>query len=399
MNFFSNNTTTTTNNNINLSSPSKTSKILILSLLIQQSNEQIPNSPTWAEIENKIEDSLLDWYQYEPPKHIRLLNHSIGLYDLCINIVRAPNGKHAASVLDASWLLLAHGMSCPEKNDKDNIETLTKGVEAGLIELSVKEINQNRCNGRLLARATICLTNTAAYDEFASEVVTSGGILACLNLIKRTNMYNISSVTSLLKAMGVLCALAMLRPQCLRAIPSLVDTLLPLLPLLNDIGNDSMVMIGFRACRCIIRISRSEDSVEIIRQHPIIFEFYPKLIRKILDSKDKSYYSAYWKISGIAYDLARMSTFLLTESECHLLIPFIALVIEMLTQHNQQGQDRDLLFYGLVFLSQISWNELCRAKLREFQQEIKLIQQLICNEQLYGVEFYVMMEGVVNIII
>jgi hypothetical protein len=370
--------------------------------LLVQSNQCVPESNEWI----LIQENLIDLIETmlippDPNKEMRLKLFECGIYSVCFPIVNAPPGKHRPDLVDYCYILLSRSMEVPSVSDKDNLETLTKGVELGLIELAIKEMQYRPLRGPTVNRAMLCLSTTASKEEFASRIVRGGAVQACLNLIRDTNVNDGSEMGSCTsRALNILASLAAVRPTSLFGIDEqgIKNTLYPLLPLLNHYQHN-MIMTGFRSARLLIRLFGKECGI-IIRENPDILTFYPHLMKLLLESggRNKRFcvFNSYWRLGGVALDLWLISIGL-NQEEKSLLVPICPLMMEMLTLYGQQ--ESNLLRYGMIFLSQVLDNQQCLMSIRNFKDSfLSMIQDVILSDGNSHVEIICVLKDVVGVV-
>jgi hypothetical protein len=366
--------------------------------LLEVANKNVPGSTAWNDAENKL-NNLLDsfWQEPNPPKATRLKYYSSAIFDLVFPIINADAGRHTRDVVDAAWLLINTSMACPDINEQDNLETVKKGVELGFIELAVRELRFRplRFDGKLMDRAFVVLTNTGSRLNFINHVLSSGAPLACLELLREGgNIENETTRSNLTKAIGTLNSLAWFNVEPIKILPGLIDAVKRYLPLLNREGIDNMILLGFMAARLVIRLYGKDDSSKVIMENPVILEFYPKAIRKVMDvgaAKNYSLYGSLWKLAGIALDLSLIS---MSDTNKQLLVPIVPLMLEMMELHHNGS--RDLLRYGIIFLSQVSFDELCLIQLQKDKPRINIIQGIILSDKEHDKETLSLLGVVMN---
>jgi hypothetical protein len=368
--------------------------------LLFTANKNEPGSVAWNNAESTLADLIRSFWEKETPKQIRLKYYSSGIFELLSPIIKADVGKHTNRTLENVWSLIECGMDIPESNDVDNIETLTKGVHLGFIELAVYELRFRplRCDGKLMERAFMALANPALFINFTNRLVASGAPLACLELIREgANVENETMRSNLIGAMRTLTSIARFDIDPLLGLPSLVDVVQSYLPLLRREGGDGMIiLLGFFAARLLLRVYGKDSHSKVILENPIIPEFYPKVMRKLMDIRSgKSYnlYRAYWKLANIAFDLSIISR---SDDNKQLLVPIVPLMLEMMALHH--NGDRDVLRYGVVFLLQISSNKSCLNELKRCSSRVKVIQGIILSDKGYEKETLSVLADVMNVV-
>jgi hypothetical protein len=365
--------------------------------LLEVANKNVPGSTVWHDVENKLEDLMWSFRVVDAPKVDRLKYYSSGIFDAVIPIINADAGKHVNEVLHGAWSMVDSAMGSSEINEQDKIETLTKGVELGFIELAVRELRFRplRYNGKLMDMAFLALQNTAPYSNFTNRLLSSRAPLACLDLIREGgDLENETERGNLSTAIIVLNSIAGRDVEPIKDLPGVVDAVKPYLPLLTQEGNNDVIMLGFRVARLLIRLYGKDESSKVILENPVILEFYPKFMRKVMDvgaTKNYLLYNSYWKLVGIALDLSLISK---SDTNKELLVPIVPLMLEMMALHH--NGDRDLLRYGVIFLSQVSFDESCLIQLQKDKPRIKIIQGIILSDKEHDKETLSLLGVVMN---
>jgi hypothetical protein len=328
--------------------------------LLTLSSTLSPNTPPWYSTQEKLTNTLWNVYERDAPKHIRLQIIHSGLLELLIPIIKAPQGQFTNHCLEASTAVLNSCMSVASFDEKDNAETLSMGIELGLIELAVRELKFNplRYHGRLAWYAFSSLTNSAARLHFVNRLLEAEAHLICVDLLRKVghNFLQDNIMCAILTScIRTLNAVARHRVDCLRNISDLTELVHGYVPLLNSQqGQDDLIILGFGAAKLLIRIKNKDEISEILVENPIIMEFYPKLIRQLIQVGRKQHYrlySSFWKLSGLILDLSLIA-------QCNdgnmveMLSPMIPLVLEMMVYHH--FDDMDVIKHGLVFLFWVS---------------------------------------------
>jgi hypothetical protein len=366
-------------------------------------NKMEPHSTSWYEVEIKLENSLWRLRPAKAPtKEIRLQYYSSGIFELIFLIIKSIPGKHTDGVLEAAWGVGQNGVIVPDVHEKDNIETLTKGVELGFVELAVRELSFRplRCGGVLMDYAFSALANPASYSNFTNHLIEKGVPRTCLQLIRDGgNILDEITRSNLTRAIRTLNNIARFNVESIRMLPGLVDAVKPYLRLLrrHDEGNDDdddMIMLGFTVSKLLIKVYGKDDSSKIIMENPIILDFYPKFMRQVMDigvNNNYKLFNTLWVLAGIALDLSLIST---CNTNKQLLVPIVPLMLEMMLFHN--NGDRDVIRYGVVFLSQIYLDEYCGNEIRCKQEWLKQIQEIINSDREFDKETVVLVRDVVS---
>jgi hypothetical protein len=349
--------------------------------LIEKSHSTHTNTITWTKIQNDLENLLWNLYCQAPVKNLRLKYYESGLFELLIPVIKDTNKKFSIFVVEACWGILSSGMAVVEVNERDNIETLAKGVELGFVELAVFEIKKKplRYNGRLMDRSCVVLTNTSSYAEFVNRTIASGSAEACLDFIRQGgDVQSDTFMSNLDKTLTILNSIGRYHIECIKSLPGLVEAVSPYLPLLAHHHNEHDIMIGFDSARLLIRVTSKEDCAKVIHENPILLEFYPKLISQLMKvGPNRNYflYDAFWVMVGLVLDVSIMAKTLDGE-EKELLIPFIPLVLNMIIDHN--NKDPDTFRYGMIFLCEIVQNEKCLTIIgQQYMAQLEMICKMI----------------------
>jgi hypothetical protein len=398
--------------------------------LLNISNNQYPttNNNTWTETQLSIENLLWDICPFDdPPKHERLNMFSSGIFDVLIPMISAPSGKYTDSCLEAAWTILSCAMLASDIQEQDNIETLKLGIDKHLIDLAMKELSYEplRYNGRLLDRAFICLSSPALYNEFVPLVIRCGAPQACLKILQRGggggggggDLQDSTTCSIIDWSLRFCNNVAGHQVDAIRNLPGLVEVVQPYLRLLTG-EDDSMIMIGFIAAKLLIRISpttttttttslelqqqllqlNNDDIPFLSKNIPIhiILKFYVKLMRKVMNSgKTNRYcvYNTYMRIAGFALDLSLLAqSFSISNKQ--LLIPICPLLIEMITFHH--NNDRDVIHFGLIFLSQVILNDGCLLAVKEHLDWLQQIQHIVLSEMTFNKETIVLLNQIMS---
>jgi hypothetical protein len=365
--------------------------------LTEISSKNQPGSSQWTDAEDQIKTILWSMYIRGSPKDVRLKLYNSGLVELIIPLVQAPDGKHADSTLESVYGIFNSCMAATDSVDSDNVETLTRGVKLGLIEIAVKELQRRplRYGGRLLWFAFGCINNPGSYPEFTKRIVSSGALPSCIELIREGgDLHDEVRRTIISTALGVLSFVARYDLDTARSLPGLVDAAHQYLPLLTRNGEDEMIMLGFGSSRLLIRTFGKDETSKVIQENPVILEFFPKLLRAVLDAGFKTNYLAYnsyWKVSGLCLDLSIMS---LSDTNKKLLLPLVPLMIETMAFHI--NGDKEVIKHGMVFLSQVSFDESCLAAMVTDKERIKTIQGIVLADKSYDKETLSLLSVVMN---
>jgi hypothetical protein len=365
--------------------------------LLEVVNKNVPGNIAWNDAETNLDDLLLSFWQDDTPKGVRLKYYSSGIFELLIPIIQADTGKHTNLVLESAWTLIECGMVTSGINEQDKLETVTKGVELGFVELAVRELRFRplRYNGELMARAFIVLTSTGTRSNFTNRLVSAETPLASLELIREGgDLENETTRSNLTDAFSTLSSIASFNVEPIKVLLDVVDAVKPYLPLLAREGNDNIILLGFFAARLLIRLYGKDDSSKVIVENPVILDFYPKAMRKVMDvgvAKHYDLYGSYWTLAGVALDFSLIS---MSDTNKQLLVPVVPLMLEMMALHH--NGDRKLLRHGVVFLSQVSFDESCLIQLQKNRPRIKVIQGIILSDKEHDKETLSLLGVVMN---
>jgi hypothetical protein len=365
--------------------------------LLEVTNKNVPGSAAWNDAEDKLDDLLWSFWENEATKTIRLIYYNSGIFESLISIIQADTGKHTDYVLDRAWSLVECGMAVADINEQDNIETLTKGMELGFMELIVRELRFRplRYDGRLVERAFTGLTGTASYSNFTNVVVSRGVPMACLELIREGgNTENETTRRNISYAISTLNHIARFNIDAIKILSGVVEAVKPYLPLITRKGDDKMMMLGFRVARLLIRLYGKDDSSKVILENPVILDFYPKFMRDVMNvgaAKNYFLYGSYWSLPGIALDLSLIS---MSDTNKQLLVPIVPLMLELMALHH--NSNRDLLHYGVIFLSQVSFDESCLTELKKDKERVKTVQGIILSDKEHDKETLSLLGVVMN---
>jgi hypothetical protein len=107
--------------------------------LLEVANKNVPGSTAWNDAENNLKNLLWSFWEDDTSlKANRLKYYSSGIFEAVISIVNADAGRHTNRVLENAWKNIECGCDASSLDELDNIETLTKGVNLGFIELAVR---------------------------------------------------------------------------------------------------------------------------------------------------------------------------------------------------------------------------------------------------------------------
>jgi hypothetical protein len=333
------------------------------------------------ELRNKLHDTYYSLRVMNLTGTQRLQVWKCSLLPSCIEIIQAKPTMYRDDVIEVAWAHLHLIMASKDDLDRDNIRAVAKGVEMGLIDLAIRELKYQplRRHGQCMRLAFIVLTNTSSTVEFSGEVVKAGAISACLNLIRdmgniENHLANEFSRNLIASALGVLSSLAGRRPDSLLNVQGVQECAEQFLPYLNiNQQDETMVKIGIGCARLLIRLK----FCNVVEKYPVILEFYPIFLERIIESGPKNGYLAFkghWAPSGIGLDLTLIANSLLlvensnnpymeSTTKMNLLIPLIPLIIQMMLKFGRD--DLNLIKYGILFLAQISVNDKCLVVIRE----------------------------------
>jgi hypothetical protein len=347
--------------------------------------------------ETELKAILDSLYEFNPLKPIRMKFLNSGIFDVAFEIVNAEQNTHMDGLVQASWLILESTMAVSDSDEKDNMESVTIGVQKKLIELAAKELQYRplRYSGWFISRALSCLTGAAAYPQFTSNIVDCGVLSICLAFARDFTelIYADQYANDVKSSLSVISWIARYRVSAVRELHGLVDVCSKFLPCLHSNENTS-VLLGFIGARLLIRVFGKDDSAKVIQQHPIILQFYPKLVEKVLEvgaAKNYLLYNTYWSIPSLALDFSLLS---LSDTQKSALVLFVPLMIEMMINHHHNNHD--LIRYGTIFLSQVSFDESCLAVLRTEQERIKTIQGIVLSDKTQDKETLSLLSVVMN---
>jgi hypothetical protein len=374
--------------------------------LLNQSKNSIPGSIEWTTYETQLYELLDDLAcPPNPLKPVRLKYFQSGIYqEIVLDIIGANPGKHLNDTVRNSWLLVSRGMSTADLLESDQRETIAMGVEAGFVELAIRELKFRplRDNGRCMDRAFRALTATAAYSQFVNYFINAGGLLASLNLLRdevNSIHHSYTMKSNLVSAIASLNLAARHQLEVVKALPNIIEVIQPYLPLLRNHNDDEdFIVLGFSAARLLLRVFQSDQSSIILADNPIILDFYPTFIRKLLDvgpTRNYSLYGGFWSVTGLALDVSIIAQCgIMDDSK---LCPLITLVIEMILYHH--NNDYDLIRYGMIFLAQICIRQdlQCLTVLQDNIDDLRKIQQFILGDRLNGKETLALLDVVMSV--
>jgi hypothetical protein len=386
------------------------STIQSIQTLIQLSSTTTPYTLEWDSLQRRLIHVLWSLNYNHPTKEIRVKYYTSGLIEILIPIIQSSSQKFLNETLEMAYALISRCMSVSSVNENDNIETVGMGVKLGLIDLAVRELSYRplRFGGILMRRAFICLTAPSVYAPFVNDVIQAKAHLACLQLLQDEGQHNYMQDSTLLSNLDscllVLNSITRYHGNIIKGLPGIIEITQPYIPLLSSTtnhhqqhnnnnhvldyrhyGNDHTIMLGFKATRLLLRIANKEERYTIIMSNPAIVEFYPNLMRKIMDvGQENSYhlYCTYWKLAGVMMDLSILASL---EGIVTLLIPIIPLLLEMMLNHH--NGEYDIIHFGMIFLVEVSTNSVCFNVLKKYHiQEFVKIKNMIENDSLMDKE-------------
>jgi hypothetical protein len=329
-------------------------------------------------------------YVFNPLKSIRLQILQSEIFDLAYEIVNAEPGYYSDQLILSCWLILESTMAVSDLNSKDNLETVTMAVEKKLIELGLKELQYRppRSNADFITRALTCLTSPASFPEFSTYLLARNAHVICLKFAQDfadyiEDKYFASVIRS---CISVLSWLSRFQLDSIRDLKGLADLAIYFLPCLQS-DDEKTLLLGFVCARCLIRVFGKNDTMKIIQENPIILQVYPKLLKEILQvgaGKNYLLYNSYWSLSSIALDFSILSSLSGEQQQQQSsnikssLIPVIPLTLEMLIYHHKS--DRDVIRYGIRFLSQLVTDKNCLQVLIKNKKQIQMIQHIILTD-------------------
>jgi hypothetical protein len=373
----------------------KAQELLLISL------EQIPNSNEW----NIQQQQLCTILRYmtcppAPNKSTRLKYYSSGIYEqVIIPILQCKPGLHREDTLIRTWCIIQKGVVGPDSSTKDNLETLSLGVELGFIELALQELILYRHDGRILEYAFLALNEPSLTEEHVHRIISNQIPRACLQLISKhgANIHDSSTMLINIRwAVRVLNGVALYHVEALRDLIGLDNAVKQFVPLLrnDDEIDDDLIMLGFSSARLLIRVYGKDHSSRVIEDNPDALEFFVPLMRKIMDvgfNKSYSLYHTYWRINGLMVDLAIVA---LSDTNKKLLVPIVPLVIEMMRFHHHD--DHELIHNGMIFLSEVVLDKACLAEMKNNSKSLEIIYQVIVDEKSYEKETVALLGVVMN---
>jgi hypothetical protein len=402
-------TITTTEYYYNMSPiPSLTpSNITKLKTYLNQSNQLQPQTPQWHSIQHQLSDLINEMICHPAPNKSECLQYyNSGIFEeIIIPIINQSQSHpfhqpHSQITLENCWCIISRAMSSQDKNEFDNVHTLTRGVQLGFIDSTVRELKRRPIRGEILIEAFTCLCSTAVYSEFTKIIIDSQAPLACLELIRDGgNIIHDDVIRSnIVDSFRILNSIAGYCSEPIRALPGLVDIVSNYLPLLTPEGNHQLIMVGFRAVKLLIRVSSNTDKRQIIEENSMILQFYPKFIRKLMDvGREKHSYLLYntiWRIAGVSLDMSLIATSIGDKS---LLVPLVPLMVELLAFHHHNNSDEyDLIRFGMIFLFQASLDTACLIEMKKNKHHMKIIQHVILSDRLYDRDTVSLLDDVMN---
>jgi hypothetical protein len=378
----------------------KPTKVKQIQTLIEISNTNQPNSEPWNNAQNLLVPLLWSFSNSKPPKYLRLQYYSSGLIQLLISIIKSPENEYTDEVREMSWLIINNAMCCPDSHEEDNLETVLKGVDLGLIELASAELHAKplRFEGRLLRNAFICLTSTSCRTEFVHRVVANKVPMACLEIIQLAHHHggeNALEVEIILlnirSSIRVLNSIASYSVHSMRNLgPSLIQSMYIFLPYLTRVALDEhdqdLILIGFNAARLILRCEKQSTVVKLVSENPAILEFYPQLMRNLMNvgmKQSYNYFNSFWKIVGVALDVALLAE--CQQLDRNLLVPLCPLMIEMMAYH-YMTDPIDIVRYGLIFLFHVCDNQACLDIIRQDKKSLNRIFNMVTSDVQFDIE-------------
>jgi hypothetical protein len=360
--------------------------------LFQESQLTTPNSTEWTSIQIKLSRILNDVRVIEPSKPIRISLFESGIYNVAISIIAAKPGLFRLETIEDAWYLASESMYVSDANSKSEDETVYLAVQLGLIELAAKELQYKpnlRYHGRIMEAAFICLTCAASMPDLAHRVIANQVVENILDIIERGDISTRTHIENLSSSLIVLTWLAMTKREALLHHLSsnlgnidVIQLISPLFVHLENVHDDKIVLIGFQAVRVIIRLYITEDiGANQVQRHAIsVIQFYCKVMQQVLTSgKAKGFvaFHGHWALNGLCLDASLLSL----SNKCNrngLLSPLIPYIIEMMSTYGYN--DYNVLYHGLIFLTEISQDKDCLQILLDYKLSLKQIEHVILSE-------------------
>jgi hypothetical protein len=396
------------------SSSKLSNKTLLAQELVHISDSSTPRTSSWDIAQTQLSMLFEELWIRAPSQAIRLeFYNDPHILHVCIDIIKANDGKHSYNALIGAWSILSMVMYIDNANDPTEYQVMARGVEQyQLIELAAYELNYKplRFNGVLLNCAFLALISPSGSYDYAGKVVETNAPKVLAEIVGEGNLSSQINIINVSGAISVLSWLSMTRPSSIRTLPDIVSSCIPLIPLLRDGGeDDDLVKIGFRAARLLLRTADYETTLEIIHQYfQIIIDFYPEFMEQVLAAGVEHGFCAYstrWSLSGIMLDLYKLANSGIDKS---LLIHIIPLVVDFLFIKGHSFQNVELLELGILFCSSICDNQQCMETLCDLNYDItnndrycwiQTIAQVIKSNHVFSVEVIVALDNVVNHVI
>jgi hypothetical protein len=230
-------------------------KVFQANKLFQQITSIPPNTSQRLTKESNLELLLDSILVFNPGKEIRLKYYSSGIFGVAIKIVQAERDTFRESLTYSAWRILECGVTVPDL-DQDNIITLQKGIDHGFLALAVREIKMRR-SLLMMDRAFSCIVNSSIHAQFIPNIISSGALQACVEIIRTGGDYEYDPLVrkNISTSFSVLSSIGARNPHALRDLPGgLIEASIPYISLLQRVGNDELVILGFKAARMCIQI-------------------------------------------------------------------------------------------------------------------------------------------------
>jgi hypothetical protein len=293
-----------------------------------------------------------------------------------------------------AWTILS-GMCVDEKmftGTENSDDAVIRCCEYHVLEVAIEELryDPSRFNGFLRELATTVIQNSCASQKVSERCLQLGLHVDIMKIIQEASIQENGENEDLIEwyLFGIRCFawLARYRAGELKDLtPGIVHACVDLLKYLNS-PNHSTMMLGFTAAKTIIRIVGKDENSTVIHQNPTIIDFYSRYLRRAIVNRHENV-----SISGQVVDLALIS---LADKNKPLMFNTVSAVTAAVDMFGIN--DSELLYYSLLFLSQISSDELCKQELKTQKHVIDKLAKIIHSSSQFSIEERAMINVVVD---
>jgi hypothetical protein len=355
-------------------------------------------SEIWNMYENELAHELFELFESKPSVESIISYYTLHIVDMCMEIIKSPQGRFQDVTMINCWAILNRSFGVGDSSE--TAEYLQMGIDCGLLELSVREMSYFspfRCGGRAVSWCSGIINKAASIQRLSRRVVEIGAPILCLNIIQESkSLTNVDDIGILAESVKILAWLGRTQVESVRTLPDIVKHMNHLVSTLLTSDEEHLQYIGFVAAKTIIRVyGTSENCSQFIHQNHAVLQYYVQYFDDILKNGPKATYS------GQVLDLYIVSS--AEKMNKSLFLPLISRVVEMTSGYGKD--DFELMRFGIMFLVQISDNDICREEMKSNnipnnnKEKIqRMIQIVECgrhyDKEMFG--FLSMLKGVVG---